>query len=733
MVNRFSSRAKLYIWQILFLSIGSGWLLGPIVNTGLSAHTTLISEYENTLQPYSWLFRLTDVISALLFIAAIIYIHHKKIAKLGALYPLFLLLGIFMFIDPLATITCVIRHGQCIETRGISFYIHAAESTLTAVFILGFSLYDTIKRKLLASTTFLGFQIVYGAISLLRLPDYYGVNTLTQYIYQLASLVWLTWYVVSLVPSSKHYSARISRYVRRAFGVWAYFNGMLAILTSLLHIHVVKLLQNIYFGNNTAWLAQHGVIVGVGMLYVSRHLWRGEYRARQVFLALLSMQVIKYAIISPEFWLLQLYSITFAVLFASKPHFRRGSAQQPWMDRLQEIIAVLSGVLISLSGMAIIVKHSRRYSQFAQNSLRRIAREPFTHAVHRSTLLTHTLTSLIIATGAFIIWSLFRPTPLPSDDQDYGAAQKVLNRFAQSSEDFFKYWPHDKIYYWSADRNTLIAYRTAKSVVFMLADPVGPSSNDQKALLKDFLAEWSARGFVVCSVLIPESSLQLYSELGLNPLRIGSSAIVNINQFTTKTIGDKWWRWQLNRAKKAGYQYGYSKPPHDDALLAQISEVSDNWLTRHGHREQGFAMGSYSTAYMQQSVLHYLREGSGKVVAFTNELTIYNDLPQTTVDLMRFRPEYHNTMPPLLAYMISQLAKTGQYKTFDLGFAPLADMQSVGAKLTKLITSSRFSAAGLEQFKNKFDPHWQKNYIAYAGDLTDLAAIALALEEAMKP
>ena len=40
-------------------------------------------------------------------------------------------------------------------------------------------------------------------------------------------------------------------------------------------------------------------------------------------------------------------------------------------------------------------------------------------------------------------------------------------------------------------------------------------------------------------------------------------------------------------------------------------------------------------------------------------------------------------------------------------------------------------AKGLEQFKNKFDPVWEPNYLAYEGDMTDLAVIALNIEKAM--
>jgi lysylphosphatidylglycerol synthetase-like protein (DUF2156 family) len=47
--------------------------------------------------------------------------------------------------------------------------------------------------------------------------------------------------------------------------------------------------------------------------------------------------------------------------------------------------------------------------------------------------------------------------------------------------------------------------------------------------------------------------------------------------------------------------------------------------------------------------------------------------------------------------------------------------------------SHQIAAAGLEQFKGKFKPSWRKNYIAYDGDLADLATITLGIEDVMQP
>jgi lysylphosphatidylglycerol synthetase-like protein (DUF2156 family) len=70
-------------------------------------------------------------------------------------------------------------------------------------------------------------------------------------------------------------------------------------------------------------------------------------------------------------------------------------------------------------------------------------------------------------------------------------------------------------------------------------------------------------------------------------------------------------------------------------------------------------------------------------------------------------------------------------KIFDLGFVPFAKTEGPLLRIAKTMSANRFSSKGLEQFKNKFEPDWQPNYMAYDGDVIDLASVALGLERVM--
>ncbi len=102
-----------------------------------------------------------------------------------------------------------------------------------------------------------------------------------------------------------------------------------------------------------------------------------------------------------------------------------------------------------------------------------------------------------------------------------------------------------------------------------------------------------------------------------------------------------------------------------------------------------------------------------------------------TIDLLRYTPGT-DAMAYLLYKTIEQGAKDKKYTKFDLGFVPFAKAKGPLLTIAKSVASDKFSAKGLEQFKNKFEPAWEPNYLAYDGDITDLAIIALNIEKAME-
>jgi len=312
-----------------------------------------------------------------------------------------------------------------------------------------------------------------------------------------------------------------------------------------------------------------------------------------------------------------------------------------------------------------------------------------------------------------------------------GEFTSLLERYSSGSEDFFKLWPADKVYFCIPEVEGAIAYRVEGGIAFMLADPITKTAANRERLLRAFAAFTRRHGCVLSALLIGGTTPALYEKLGLQTRQIGSSAVIDVATFNAETARSKWWRWQRNRAERNGWRYEKLLAPHDGLTLQALKAVSNAWLQEGGKTEQGFALGYFDEDYLQRCNIHVLRDDSGRVVAFANELPVFGGARQASVDLIRHVPDADGAMPSLLMHVIANL-EGSEFKTFDLGFVPLAKLEGELAKLVRRIGRSRFSAAGLEQFKNKFDPSWHPDYIAYDGDLIDLARIATSLERLFK-
>jgi lysylphosphatidylglycerol synthetase-like protein (DUF2156 family) len=736
MLAEITRRRYLVLWQALLILLGTAWLWAPHLNHGLSSRITLISQYEATAQPYSWLFRSGDFLSGGLVLGLGWLLQKRGAPRRIAL--LVIVAGCGLLVDPLLPTTCRQVSTTCQEYFSLSFLLHAIETVITAAALFLLSIYNALERKRLVSYLFVGFQIAYGLLFITQLANQGRFNTLSQFVYQTAIIVWLAWVGRDYIkPGNFRPSQKELKAIKNLAAGWAFLNGILAILISLAHIHLLGKIRPLYFAGDSAWLAQHGMIIGVAMLYLSRHLARGELRARQIFLAISAIETIKYSVISPNAGLMALYLLTFVAFFIFRDDFDRGIIPLTWSVRLKDFYFMVSALLVAILVTVLALDQDSRASIAASRTIDNFSdyvtrSGNYNHSHLMSLLLADTISAFIAAAIATLLWILFRPYKrhLGNSGRDYQRVESVLRKHSNSTEDYFKLWPRDKDYFWQSYGGGFVAYKLIGPIVFALADPI----SDQKAkLLAEFSAWSKIRRLRPCFLPIYEHNLLLYQEAGLQTMQIGSSAVIDIRTFLEETAQDKWWRWQKNRAAKIGYLYEVSQPPHTRSLIREIRTVSDSWLKKAGRIERGFALGYFDVSYLQNCQIHFLRDQAGKVVAFTNQLPQLIPSTTATIDLIRYLPEANNTMPYLLFKMIEDISiKDPSCKLFDLGFVPFARARGPLLAIAKTFSAGRFSSRGLEQFKNKFKPDWRPNYMAYEGDLADLALVALNLEKAME-
>ena len=719
------------VWLPLYSIVGVSWLLAPALAHEHYGLLRLISNEEAVAGVGKW-YRLCDVLAGLLLLAAIMYFRiPRRTRYVGwALVAI----AVLSIIDGVFPDACYIGHQSCGVGSILLSTVHDIETLILGGVLAGLSIADALRTRRLAS---MGFVAVQLAAAVLVVSGLAGeqFRVVLQYVYEFSIIVWLGWYVDGFAAART--AGASAHWFRRVAGVLGALAGVSALIAATPHVHFVHHPEVLRAAHVSFLLDQHGIITGVLLLYVSRHLLRGERPALWLALVVLASFIIKYSVFTPELWAVVIYGLIFLGFLQARASFDRNVALPSWASRVEDIAVVFGGLVVSILAILIIaglagqqrhlaheVSNMYDYSHHALDTRAGRLQE---HTEARLRLLFETL---LISLGAVTLWSLFRPRTLAGSAAVSGVSEmrELLERYSTNSEDFFKLWPADKQYFSGKQNRGSIAYRVQGGIAFMLADPVASSAAARRTLMAEFTSFARHHGWVVCTLLVSKKASKLYTQAGMHTMQIGSSAVISVEQFQTETAHDKWWRWQRNRAAKAGWSYETLIPPHSRATLQGLRAVSDAWLNREGRSEQGFALGYFDETYLQQCTLYVLRDAMGTIVAFANQLPTYGKVRQTTVDLIRFMPELNGTMPALLLHIIENL-NPSTAATFDLGFVPLARVDNDLARLARRLGSHRFASAGLEQFKNKFRPDWQPEYIAYDGDLLDLARIATNLEK----
>lgn len=341
----------------------------------------------------------------------------------------------------------------------------------------------------------------------------------------------------------------------------------------------------------------------------------------------------------------------------------------------------------------------------------------------------------IVGVG-FGLYSLFRPLTyslriLPMERE---AMNHLLTRYGDLSEGYLKLWPADKSYFFTPGHAAGIAYRVNAGVAVTVGAPVGSPASRQPCV-EAFTHYCRNNSWDPVFVLIPERGLPLF-ESGWRTLKIGEDALINLDQFAESVAGNKHFRNIRNRFTKLGCRVEVCEAPHSSALISELGAVSRSWLAS-GKKQWGFIQGAFEPAYLQNGPLYILRDADNRAIAFTNGATTY--VPgQATIDMMRHLPDApNNTMDFLLMEVLLAAHKQG-FDQFNLGIAYLSrdpdptdsSPEERVLQLVARLNQNYISVDGLRQFKSKFEPTWESQYIVYRGRPTALPKIALALSRA---
>jgi phosphatidylglycerol lysyltransferase len=200
--------------------------------------------------------------------------------------------------------------------------------------------------------------------------------------------------------------------------------------------------------------------------------------------------------------------------------------------------------------------------------------------------------------------------------------------------------------------------------------------------------------------------------------KLGEEAQVSLARVGTEGPEGKLYRQVLRRAERDGLAFRVMPPYEVEKRMAELREISDDWLHSKGVAERQFSIGFFDEAYLSRWPCGVV-EHEGKIVAFANLLR-GPQREEFSVDLMRYRSEGPKVMDFLFVSLFFH-AKSLGYQRFNLGMAPLASVgQRKGAHARERFASLLFQHGehwynfqGLRFFKQKFEPEWVPRYMGY--------------------
>ncbi|HSX07033.1 MAG TPA: phosphatidylglycerol lysyltransferase domain-containing protein [Candidatus Saccharimonadia bacterium] len=364
---------------------------------------------------------------------------------------------------------------------------------------------------------------------------------------------------------------------------------------------------------------------------------------------------------------------------------------------------------------------------------------PVAHT-RRARLFMDSLSVISVTSVVYVVISFFDPIRMRFVNQaaQREKAERLLKEYPSDIDDFFKLWPHDKLYFFDKRSEAGLAYHVTRGVALIIGDPFG-NPKRFKTLCASFQELCFVNDWRLAFIHVSDTNRRLYEKLGLHMQKLGEEAVVDLQEFK-EHANDKYFRQIRNRFTKQGFTVELLEPPHSDQSLASLKATSDDWLTRPGRAERRLTMGYYTTEYMQQCKVAVARDGEGEIQGFINVVPTFE--PGTAnYDMLRCKAGAPGNCNDFLLLGLIALLQEHGYTKINLGLAPLSGLDDrneatnvIDSALRFVYASSGrfFSFEGLRRFKAKYQPNWEDRYVAYAGNPAQFARIMTALTRAMK-
>ncbi len=489
--------------------------------------------------------------------------------------------------------------------------------------------------------------------------------------------------------------------------------------------------------------ARHGAritaaLAGFGLLMLANGLWRRKQLAWLLSIALLGLSIVGHLLKGLDYEESAVAAVLILWLWSLRARFQARSDPPSVAQGLRALLAaLLFTIAYGALGFYFLDRQLRTHFGLTESIGRSLA---LFAGLYRSGPVAPTaygryfLASFYVVgatTFGYALFMLLRPVLLrrPATEEERRRAAAIVEAHGRSSLARITLLP-GKSYYFSAG-GCVVAYTVERRVALALGDPMGPPEQIAAAVaqFRDFARrnDWQP-----AFVQVLPDHLDAYREAGLDAIRLGHEAIVDLAAFTLEGGRNKGLRAAANRMDRLGYRAELHQPPLSEELLAELRVVSDDWLAMVKGTERHFSLGWFDEDYLRAGPVMAVHAPDGLVTAFANIIPEYR-AEETTMDLMRHRRATERDTMEFLFISLFRWAKGKGYATFNLGLSPLA---GVGEKpgdpafertahfaYTRL--NRYYSYRGLHAFKEQFRPTWSPRFLIYPGP-TSIASVIIA-------
>lgn len=470
------------------------------------------------------------------------------------------------------------------------------------------------------------------------------------------------------------------------------------------------------------------VLAGFGLLLLSYGLAKRKRVAWFLTLSLLLLSTISHLVKGLDYEEATLALLLALYLFWQRTHFQARS-DPPSLQRAVWLVpaALLFTLFYGTVGFHLLDRHFSvnfsldaagrqtvaMFTQFYDPGLEPLTGfgRYFAASIYVVGFLTLGLTLMLVLRSVII--------REPATEEERAQAQKIVRQYGRSTLARLLLFP-DKSY-WFSPGGSVVGFAVKGGTAVALGDPIGPAE-DSMAAIAGFCDYCRRQGWQPAFYQALPDYLDAYRAAGLEAICTGHEAIVDLHHFTLEGKAGKPFRTAVNHMAKIGYRAEIIPPPLNPLLLAQLRDVSDEWLTMMHGKEKQFSLGWFHDEYVGHCTVIVVYNALGRIAAFANLIPEYTK-NEATVDLMRCRRGVENGMMEYLFAVLLPWCKAQGYDSFNLG---LSSLSGVGEDSDDPIAEKAmhdvdnpinqfYNFQGLHTFKEKFHPTWEPRYLVFPG------------------